>query len=170
MGEWALPADEGAAFARAVHDARPSTGPTRWLRGAVWRNFQIKYREVNDLHKQMLRVSDLVEAMPAGPARDAAVDHLYAGQSNDCYWHGLFGGIYLPDLRVAALRRLILAEDLALGGPGAPVESGVLVDLDLDGASEALLVGDGQIVGVKIDEVAGSAGGTCGPAASPWPR
>ena len=43
--------------------------------------------------------------MPAGPARDAALDHLLAGQSNDCYWHGLFGGIYLPDLRVAALRR-----------------------------------------------------------------
>ena len=103
----------------------------------------------------MLRVSDLVDAMPPGPARDAAVDHLYAGQSNDCYWHGLFGGIYLPDLRVAALRRLILAEDLALGGPGAPVESGLLVDLDLDGAAEALLVGDGQIVGVKIDEGGG---------------
>jgi alpha-amylase len=103
----------------------------------------------------MLRVSDLVEAMPAGPARDEAVDHLYAGQSNDCYWHGLFGGIYLPDLRVSALRRLILAEDLALGGPGAAVESGLLVDLDLDGASEVLLVGDGQIVGVKIDEGGG---------------
>ena len=148
MGEWALPADEGAAFAREVHEATAEHRPeARWLRGAIWRNFQVKYREVNDLHKQMLRVSDLVDAMPAGAARDAAVDHLYAGQSNDCYWHGLFGGIYLPDLRVAALRRLILAEDLALGGPGAPVESGLLVDLDLDGADEALLVGDGQIVG-----------------------
>ncbi|HET9346746.1 MAG TPA: alpha-amylase/4-alpha-glucanotransferase domain-containing protein [Candidatus Limnocylindrales bacterium] len=156
MGEWALPADEGAAFARAVHDAAAEHRPeARWLRGAIWRNFQVKYREVNDLHKQMLRVSDLVEAMPAGPAREAAVDHLYAGQSNDCYWHGLFGGIYLPDLRVAALRRLILAEDLALGGPGADVPSGMLVDLDLDGADEALLVGDGQVVGVKVDEGGG---------------
>jgi alpha-amylase len=156
MGEWALPAAEGAAFAREVHEATAERRPElRWLRGAIWRNFQIKYREVNDLHKQMLRVSDLVDAMPPGPARDAAVDHLYAGQSNDCYWHGLFGGIYLPDLRVSALHRLILAEDLALGGPGAPVESGHLVDLDLDGAAEALLVGDGQIVGVKVDEGAG---------------
>ena len=86
----------------------------RWLRGAIWRNFQVKYREVNDLHKQMLRASDLVAAMPAGPSRDAALDHLFAGQSNDCYWHGLFGGIYLADLRVAALRHLI-----AGGGPGA---------------------------------------------------
>jgi len=156
MGEWALPADEGAAFAREVHDATAERRPElRWLRGAIWRNFQVKYREVNDLHKQMLRVSDLVEEMPAGPARDAAVDHLQAGQSNDCYWHGLFGGIYLPDLRVAALRNLILAEDLAIGGAGASVASGRLVDLDLDGADEALLVGDGEIVGVKVDEGGG---------------
>ncbi|HEX5013176.1 MAG TPA: alpha-amylase/4-alpha-glucanotransferase domain-containing protein [Candidatus Limnocylindrales bacterium] len=156
MGEWALPAHEGAAFARAVHEATAEHRPElRWLRGAIWRNFQVKYREVNDLHKQMLRVSDLVDAMPAGPAREAAIDDLYAGQSNDCYWHGLFGGIYLPDLRVSALHRLILAEDLALGGPGAAVDSGLLVDLDLDGADEALLVDDGQIVGIKIDEGGG---------------
>src|SRR5262245_37763050 len=156
MGEWALPPEESTVFTAALHDAVAHHRPeARWLRGAIWRNFQVKYREINDLHKQMLRASDLVEVMAAGPMRDSAVDHLYSGQSNDCYWHGLFGGIYLPDLRVAALRRLILAEDLALGGPGASVESGLLVDLDLDGADEALLVGDGQVVGVKIDEGGG---------------
>ena len=114
MGEWALPADEALAFATAVHDAKAAGRPeARWLRGAIWRNFQVKYREVNDIHKQMLRASDLVDgACRAGSDRDAALDHLYAGQSNDCYWHGLFGGIYLPDLRVAALSRLIAAEDM----------------------------------------------------------
>ena len=156
MGEWALPADEALAFARAVKEAKAAGRPeARWLRGAIWRNFQIKYREVNDLHKQMLRVSDEVEGMPRGSARDAARDNLYAGQSNDPYWHGLFGGIYLADLRVAALSHLIAAEDRALGGPGAPVASGLLADLDLDGTDEALLVSDGQIVAVKLDEGAG---------------
>jgi alpha-amylase len=125
------------------------------LRGAIWRNFQVKYREVNDLHKQMLRASDLVDGLPDGAGRSVALDHLFAGQSNDCYWHGLFGGVYLPDLRVAALGRLIGAEDLALGVAGAAVESGVLLDLDLDGSDEALLVNDGQIVAVKLDEGAG---------------
>jgi len=156
MGEWALPADEALAFARAVHDAKAEGRPeARWLRGAIWRNFQVKYREVNDLHKQMLRASDLVDNLPADGDRRVALDHLFAGQSNDCYWHGLFGGIYLPDLRVAALSRLIAAEDLAIGGPGGSVESGILLDLDLDGSDEALLVDDGQIVAVKLDEGAG---------------
>ena len=156
MGEWALPADEAVAYADAVHRARDEGRPeARWLRGAIWRNFQVKYREVNDLHKQMLRASDLVEAMPDGPDREQARDDLYAGQSNDCYWHGLFGGIYLPDLRVAALRRLIEAEDAALRAAATVPASGVLVDLDLDGRDEVLLVDDGQVVGIKLDEGAG---------------
>ena len=44
---------------RAQEDHRPEA---RWLRGAFWRNFQVKYREINDLHKQMLRTSAKVDA------------------------------------------------------------------------------------------------------------
>jgi alpha-amylase len=159
MGEWALPPDEAVAYAAALHRARDEGRPeARWLRGAIWRNFQVRYREINDLHKQMLRASDLVHAMPAGPARDAALDDLHAGQSNDPYWHGLFGGIYLPDLRVANLRHLIRAEDAALrAGAGAAlgVVSGTAVDLDLDGRDELLLINDGEIVSIKPDDGAG---------------
>ena len=112
MGEWALPPDESRAFAEALHHARETGAPeARWLRGAFWRNFQVKYREINDLHKQMLRVSEQVDAMPPGAARDRALDHLYRGQSNDCYWHGLFGGIYIAHMRAATLAHLIAAED-----------------------------------------------------------
>ena len=153
MGEWALPADEGLAFGTALRRARAEHRPeARWLRGAIWRNFQVRYREINDIHKQMLATSDLVEALPAGPVRTAATDHLMAGQSNDCYWHGLFGGIYLPDLRVAALSRLIAAEDLAVGDE--PV-SGVLRDTDLDGRDEIVLAGPGQFVTIKLEEGGG---------------
>ena len=35
------------------------------------------------------------------------------GQSNDCYWHGLFGGIYIGHMRLATCEHLIAAEDLA---------------------------------------------------------
>ncbi|MEO5939270.1 MAG: alpha-amylase/4-alpha-glucanotransferase domain-containing protein, partial [Candidatus Limnocylindrales bacterium] len=155
MGEWALPADEGLAFGRALRRARAEHLPeARWLRGAIWRNFQVRYREINDIHKQMLATSDLVEAMTPGPLRATALDHLFAGQSNDCYWHGLFGGIYLPDLRVAALSRLIAAEDLVIG---ADPPSGVRRDVDLDGRDEVVLTGPGQIVTVKLEEGGGIA-------------
>jgi alpha-amylase len=159
MGEWALPPSEAIPFAAALHRARDEHRPeARWLRGAIWRNFQVRYREINDLHKQMLRTSDLVHAMPAGRDRERALDDLQAGQSNDPYWHGLFGGIYLPDLRVANLRHLIRAEDAALragAGEVVGVRSGELVDVDLDGRDEILLVDDGQIVTIKPDDGAG---------------
>ena len=155
MGEWALPADEGLAFGTALRRARAERRPeARWLRGAIWRNFQVRYREINDIHKQMLATSDLVDRLPAGDLRTSATDHLFAGQSNDCYWHGLFGGIYLPDLRVAALSRLIRAEDLAAG---ADAPSGVRRDVDLDGRDEVVLAGPGQFVTVKLEEGGGVA-------------
>jgi alpha-amylase len=100
----------------------------------------------------MLATSDLVDGLPDGPLRDTALDHLYAGQSNDCYWHGLFGGIYLPDLRVAALARLIAAEDLATG-LGAPTAT--LRDVDLDDREEVVLSGPGEFVTVKLEEGGG---------------
>ncbi|MFL5675690.1 MAG: alpha-amylase/4-alpha-glucanotransferase domain-containing protein, partial [Chloroflexota bacterium] len=111
MGEWALPADESLAFHEALKEAKAAGRPEgRWLRGGFWRNFQVKYREVNDLHKQMLRVSDGVHAMADGAERDRALDHLYRGQSNDCYWHGVFGGIYIAHMRLATHAHLIAAE------------------------------------------------------------
>ncbi|HET9682071.1 MAG TPA: alpha-amylase/4-alpha-glucanotransferase domain-containing protein, partial [Candidatus Limnocylindrales bacterium] len=114
MGEWVLPPEESLAFGTALRRDRETGAPeARWLRGGFWRNFQVRYREVNDLHKQMLRVSAAVAAMPDGPAREAATDHLFRGQSNDCYWHGLFGGIYIAHMRAATFEHLIAAEDLA---------------------------------------------------------
>ena len=47
-----------------------------------------------------------------------ALDHLYQGQSNDCYWHGLFGGIYISHMRLATYEHLIAAEDLADAAAG----------------------------------------------------
>ena len=155
MGEWALPAEESRAFSAALRHARETGAPeARWLRGASWRNFQVKYREVNDLHKQMLRVSDKVQAMAPGASRDAARDHLYRGQSNDCYWHGLFGGIYLAHLRAATLGHLIAAEEAADAALGS-LTSSALADLDLDGRDEIRLSNEGEVVTIDLDEGGG---------------
>ena len=155
MAEWSLPADEALVFSalqhRAVEEGRPER---RWLRGGFWRNFQVRYREVNDLHKQMLRISDKVALMPDGPARAAALDHLHRGQSNDCYWHGLFGGIYISHMRLATHEQLIAAEDLADATAGS-ADAVDLLDTDLDGLPDVRLAGRGQVVTVDLDEGAG---------------
>ncbi|HEV8053671.1 MAG: DUF1925 domain-containing protein [Chloroflexi bacterium] len=152
MTEWALPPDDALVFHRVLAEARERHDPSAaYLRGGTWRAFQSRYREINDLHKQMLRVSAKVRTMPPGEQRERALDHLYRGQSNDVYWHGLFGGVYLADLRVAALAELIAAEDLADGGR-IPTE---LADHDLDGLDEVLLGGPGQSLLVDLAEGAG---------------
>lgn len=155
MGEWALPADESREYSQVLHAAQVAGTPeARWLRGASWRNFQIKYREINDLHKQMLRASDKVDAMVAGPARARALDHLYRGQSNDSYWHGLFGGVYISHIRLATHEHLIAAEDLADAASGQ-LHIAQCLDLDMDGLDDVRLAGPGQVVTVNLAAGAG---------------
>jgi alpha-amylase len=152
MTQWALPPDDANTFARVLADAIETSSPSLpFLRGGLWRNFQARYREINDLHKQMLRASAAVDAMELGPLRDRALHHLHRGQSNDCYWHGLFGGVYIVHMRMATLAELIAAEDL-VAGEGAL--SGV-ADYDLDGLDEILLGTVGQTVLVDVAEGAG---------------
>src|SRR5262245_21675574 len=95
--------------------------------------------------------------MPAGARRDQAVDHLHRGQSNDCYWHGLFGGIYISHMRLATYERLIAAEDLADTALDA-VRAAEQLDLDMDGRDEVRLAEPGQVVTVKPGEGAGISG------------
>jgi alpha-amylase len=156
MTEWVLPPDESPVFVRLLERAREKGLPdARFLRGGFWRNYAARYREVNELHKQMLRASEKVDAMPNGPSLTPALDHLYQGQSNDCYWHGLFGGIYIVHMRMATLSHLIAAEDLAdaavAAAGGRPYEAR-LVDTDLDAIDEVLVTTPGQTVVVDLAE------------------
>ncbi len=164
MTEWVLPPDETPVFVSLLERAREKGLPeARFLRGGFWRNYAARYREVNDLHKQMLRASEKVDAMPEGPgaqaaARARALDHLYQGQSNDCYWHGLFGGIYIVHMRMATLSHLIAAEDLADGAEaadGGRPYGARLVDTDLDAIDEVLVTSAGQTAIIDLAEGAG---------------
>ncbi len=171
MTEWVLPPNETPVFVRLLAEARDRDDPAaRYLRGGFWRNFTARYREINDLHKQMLRTSGKVAAMAesragipgAGAnseaARVRALDHLYQGQSNDCYWHGLFGGIYLPHMRMATLSHLIAAEDLAdtaEAAAGGQPYGARLADTDLDALDEVYVATPSQTVVIEPAEGAG---------------
>jgi len=141
MGEWALDPEAAAELerARALLDAAAGPRAARLLRGGFWRNFLVRYPEVNDTYRKMLRVSRQLAAAlaerPEDPRLLAGRDALWRAQCNDAYWHGIFGGVYLPHLRRAVRTALLAAED-ALDRPGPPevqVERG---DLDGDGAEE----------------------------------
>ncbi len=157
MTEWALPPDESNVFTSLARTAFDHALPEkRYLRGGFWRNFQVRYREIDDLHKQMLRASAKVAAMPDGPARDLALGHLYKGQSNDCYWHGLFGGIYIVHMRLATYHHLIAAEDIAdrLARAGAGERE---VDTEDEGLGHGIVAGDGASTGDPAATVLGLA-------------
>jgi alpha-amylase len=143
MGEWALPADKG----RELEEIRQhlSTMPdgariARLLRGGFWRNFLVRYPEMGDAYWRMLRASArLHEALAANPddrRLRAAREDLWRGQANDAYWHGVFGGAYLPHLRRAVLSALLAAERQLDEASEAPPLFWARRDLDGDGRAE----------------------------------
>ena len=115
-----------------------------YVRGGIWRNFLSKYPESNQMHKKMLRVSrKLAESDLKGKKRQRAEAHLWAGQCNCPYWHGVFGGLYLPHLRHANFGELIRAEQL-IDRTERPENQvyGEITDFDADGYKEVLIEND----------------------------
>jgi alpha-amylase len=133
MEAWALPADAGTRLTALEKEmgAERLAGPDGALiRGTHWRSFLIKYPEANRMHKKMLALSALCRERGDPPPARRAIGR---AQCNDAYWHGVFGGLYLPHLRAAVWRQLALAErELRRGEPAA----WEMRDLDGDGLEE----------------------------------
>ncbi len=125
--------------------------------GGNFRNFLVRYQESNLMHKRMMRVSRKVaeygeRARRVGELRSGRVSWeeleraqrlLWKAQTNCPYWHGVFGGIYLPHLRQAVYRRLVEAEAIVDRGlyERGDVWRVEVTDLDCDGGEEVLLEG-----------------------------
>jgi alpha-amylase len=141
MGEWALSAEAAEALERARRDIGGLEDVAGLLRGGFWRGFLRKYPEVADTYWKMLRLSRSVHAEAAARPGDARVlaarEALWRGQANDAYWHGVFGGCYLPHLRRAVKSALLTAE-AALDGVVAPTPA-LHADVNGDGATEVLV-------------------------------
>jgi alpha-amylase/alpha-mannosidase (GH57 family) len=129
MGEWSLPARLTNEYSVRMHD-----GKENFLKGGYFKNFLVKYPESNDMHKKMLSVTG------RATGNDAAKQHALMGQCNDSYWHGVFGGLYLPHLRGAIYTHLIEAEKLL--DPQEPFVEGFFEDANVDGVNEAILNND----------------------------
>lgn len=116
MGEWALPAESQVELRRLKSDLEKAGLDSRalpFLRGGFWRQFFAKYPESYRIYRRMLRVSGKVAHFEEyNGDTDDARRALMRGQSNDAYWHGVFGGIYIPHLRYAVESQLMKAEYL----------------------------------------------------------
>jgi len=140
MGEWSLPATAANAYADLVEAARQRGTLERdraFLRGGSWKNFMTRYPEANWAHKRMLGLSTRLAAVPTSQRTLKLQGLLHEAQANDAYWHGLFGGLYLPHLRRAVWSAMVELErqlDLLQGRP--EVSAG---DIDLDGHEEVFL-------------------------------
>ena len=148
MTEWSLPTSAQETFDDVVHEMEDHA---RWqdlksfVRGGYWRNFKTKYDETNEMYARMMHVSSRLAAAEAAgvSAGELATirDHLYRGQCNCPYWHGAFGGIYLPHLRNAIFQHLITADtllDQVCGVDPSSVEA-TADDYNFDGLQEVRL-------------------------------
>lgn len=142
MGEWTLPAEASLEYEYVLEELTRIVGERskQFLRGGIWRSFMVKYPEANHLHKRMTMISKQVHAAmkkdPAGGRK--ALDELWKGQCNDAYWHGVFGGLYLPHLRSALYRHLIRAEALA-GDILQEYPKTEQADFDCDGSDDIIV-------------------------------
>ncbi|MGC2425225.1 MAG: alpha-amylase/4-alpha-glucanotransferase domain-containing protein [Nitrospirota bacterium] len=143
MGEWSLPAAAMLEYEDFLEELKLQPGydiKRLFVKGGFFRNFLSKYPEANAMHKRMLQVSRKVNAVAGSSLNDEAFDDLWRGQCNDAYWHGVFGGLYLPHLRDSVYRHLIKAEIAAEKASGAEGRLTVEVaDLDGDLADEVMI-------------------------------
>ena len=113
MGEWSLRADDALALEALKEEMgleRYEREGVKFLKGGTWKNFFVKYPESNRLHKRTLELS---RAFHAGEG-DFELP-LHKAQTNDSLWHGVFGGLYLPNLRDNAYTYLIECENIRYG-------------------------------------------------------
>lgn len=140
MNEWTLPVPAAHHYSDLVDQERHNgryeiTKP--FVRGGIWRNFFMRFPESNWMHKRMLALSARFHALPEKSRTPGMLHELYEAQANDAYWHGLFGGLYLPHLRRAIYNALVRLEAMLDKVEPRPARS--QRDLDLDGKEELFL-------------------------------
>ena len=117
MMEWVLSTDASMLYEN-YKQHQSSSSEFTLNPGGFWRNFLVKYPEINIMYSKMMEVSKtLASTTEKHYKKDEhkladARRELYRGQGNCAYWHGVFGGFYLPHLRHAVYHHLITAEEI----------------------------------------------------------
>ena len=139
MGEWVLEPHAFFIYERLkkyVSQHKESFYFNSFLRGGFFKNFYAKYPRLNYLHKRMIHLSQRVNKYVDKKKNEKVFISLWKAQCNCGWWHGIFGGFYLPHIRSAIYENLIKAEKGL-----EEKENKKLIreeDLDLDGYKEVI--------------------------------
>lgn len=143
MSQWTLPTRLGERMDRLTHELADQgrEAETRpFIRGGMWRNFFTKYPESNWMQKRIQSLSLEVQQLEdSGKLDPELMDDLYRSQCNCAFWHGVFGGLYLPHLRHAIYEHLLKAESAFVEAGG---QFKGLEDINGDGHGEYRLRSD----------------------------
>jgi len=145
MSEWTLPAKQGEQFSNLVHsfeDSGKIENTKQFLRGGMWRNFQNLYDESNWMQKRVTDLSFIFKKYKQNftkKKRKEIQDNIWRAQCNCAYWHGVFGGLYLPHLRHGIYQNMIAADKQI--SKKIPPFTGTF-DIDNDGYEEVDLLSD----------------------------
>lgn len=142
MGEWSLKADAALrieTLRREMDRCGRHDDAELFVRGATWKNFLVKFYESARIHRRILSLS--AKNPLDNPLFEEA---LLKAECNDVLWHGVFGGLYLPNLRDNAWRFLIEAEDMI-----APQSGIVYEDWNLDAFDEVRIYDSNLIAGFE---------------------
>lgn len=152
MNEWTLPAAAAEAYRQLIETSRQAGRfdvEKPFLRGGIWPNFLSRYPESNWMHKRMLALSARLAACPESGSGADLHHLLHAAQANDAYWHGLFGGLYLPHLRRGVWSNLVSLEHAL--DQLQPRAASACADIDHDGVDELFLRSGGVQAVIKLD-------------------
>ncbi|UCF78618.1 MAG: DUF1926 domain-containing protein [Candidatus Eiseniibacteriota bacterium] len=151
MMEWCLPVGaqlKYKEFLNSLEQRGELAEYESFVKGGFWRNFFSRYPESNWMYKRMLfarrRVSASGSQGSSAEAAKEALNEIWRAQCNCAYWHGVFGGLYLPHLREAIYRHIIRAErKVKEAGAGGQVSLSIeRTDVNGDGANEVVLSSD----------------------------
>ncbi len=145
LGEWALPANTSFLF-KKYYDRFKSMPEydeiKHFFQGGHWKIFLSKYGESQIIHKRMIFISEQLRDKPIDDKKE-----LFLSQCNDAYWHGVFGGLYLPHLRREINSNLIKATKKAF-------KKDVLInyDFDTDNKDEIFIKNDSLSIIIDADD------------------
>ena len=115
--------------------------------GGTFKNFLSKYPEADRMHKRMVSVSEQVKsaASEEHPSRershiDEARKELFKAQAGCAYWHGTFGGLYLPHLRSGVYSHLIRAQKMIDRTMDGRTEGVRAIERDLETAGSETVI------------------------------